>query len=167
MQVHARNKPLDRSNDDALLRTIADLAIGYSGAELANLLNEGAILAVRAELASLQAQLRRRRHCFPVCSSRDTRPRWPLSTLVLRLPAFLFARMLARMPARLQVRQNKSEIDLPILKEAMDKVGPVCWGLLHWLAAACWRSFLGTVGDCCWGLLGPACRGRLGPLKPG
>ena len=56
-QVHARNKPLDRSNDDALLRTIADLAIGYSGAELANLLNEGAILAVRAELASLQAQL--------------------------------------------------------------------------------------------------------------
>jgi cell division protease FtsH len=55
--VHARSKPLDRSNDDALLRTIADLAIGYSGAELANLLNEGAILAVRAELASLQAQL--------------------------------------------------------------------------------------------------------------
>ena len=56
-RVHARSKPLDRSNDDALLRTIADLALGYSGAELANLLNEGAILAVRAELASLQAQL--------------------------------------------------------------------------------------------------------------
>lgn len=45
-QVHARNKPLDRSNDDALLRQIADLAIGYSGAELANLMNESAILAV-------------------------------------------------------------------------------------------------------------------------
>lgn len=46
-QVHARNKPLDRGNDDALLRAIADLAIGYSGAELANLMNEAAILAVR------------------------------------------------------------------------------------------------------------------------
>ncbi|KAL4436128.1 hypothetical protein ABPG77_005576 [Micractinium sp. CCAP 211/92] len=65
LQVHARNKPIDRSNDDALLRQIADLSIGYSGAELANLLNEAAILAVR---------------------------------------------------------QNKAEIDLSILKEAMDKV---------------------------------------------
>lgn len=46
MQVHARNKPIDRSDDDALLRQIADLSIGYSGAELANLLNEAAILAV-------------------------------------------------------------------------------------------------------------------------
>lgn len=46
LQVHARNKPIDRSNDDALLRQIADLSIGYSGAELANLLNEAAILAV-------------------------------------------------------------------------------------------------------------------------
>jgi cell division protease FtsH len=47
MQVHAKNKPIDRSNDDAVLRTISELAIGFSGAELANLLNEGAILAVR------------------------------------------------------------------------------------------------------------------------
>lgn len=51
-QVHARNKPLDRSGsgeheEDALLHKVADLTIGYSGAELANLLNESAILAVR------------------------------------------------------------------------------------------------------------------------
>lgn len=49
LQVHAKDKPIDRSNDDALLRQVADLSIGYSGAELANLLNEAAILAVRAD----------------------------------------------------------------------------------------------------------------------
>jgi cell division protease FtsH len=52
VQVHARNKPIDRSGDaeheeDALLHRVAALAVGYSGAELANLLNESAILAVR------------------------------------------------------------------------------------------------------------------------
>jgi cell division protease FtsH len=47
LQVHARGKPIDRAGDDALLATVADLTIGYSGAELANLLNEAAILAVR------------------------------------------------------------------------------------------------------------------------
>jgi ATP-dependent Zn protease len=51
-QVHARNKPIDRSGsaeheEDALLHKVAELTIGYSGAELANLLNESAILAVR------------------------------------------------------------------------------------------------------------------------
>ena len=46
LQVHAANKPIDRSNNDAVLRRVAELAVGYSGAELANLLNEGAILAV-------------------------------------------------------------------------------------------------------------------------
>jgi ATP-dependent Zn protease len=51
VQVHARNKPIDRSGDaeheeDALLHRVAALAVGYSGAELANLLNESAILAV-------------------------------------------------------------------------------------------------------------------------
>ncbi len=56
-QVHARNKPLDRSNDDALLRQIADLAIGYSGAELANLMNEAAILAVGLSCWSPSAAL--------------------------------------------------------------------------------------------------------------
>lgn len=44
--MHAKNKPIPHDNDDALLRTVADLTIGYSGAELANLLNEAAILAV-------------------------------------------------------------------------------------------------------------------------
>ena len=46
LQVHAANKPIDRSNDDQVLHRIAELAVGYSGAELANLLNEAAILAV-------------------------------------------------------------------------------------------------------------------------
>ena len=50
-QVHARNKPIPREGndqypDDAILRQVAELTIGYSGAELANLLNEAAILAV-------------------------------------------------------------------------------------------------------------------------
>uniref|UniRef100_A0A1D2AAW6 AAA+ ATPase domain-containing protein n=1 Tax=Auxenochlorella protothecoides TaxID=3075 RepID=A0A1D2AAW6_AUXPR len=48
LKVHAEGKPVDRSNDDAALRAIADMTIGYSGAELANLLNEAAILSVRA-----------------------------------------------------------------------------------------------------------------------
>ncbi len=46
VQVHAANKPIDRGNGDQVLRRIAELAVGYSGAELANLLNEAAILAV-------------------------------------------------------------------------------------------------------------------------
>lgn len=46
LQVHAANKPIDRSNNDQVLHRIAELAVGYSGAELANLLNEAAILAV-------------------------------------------------------------------------------------------------------------------------
>lgn len=44
--MHARNKPIPRDNNDALLHQVAELAIGYSGAELANLLNEAAILMV-------------------------------------------------------------------------------------------------------------------------
>jgi AAA+ lid domain len=51
-QVHARGKPIPRGGsdeyeDDALLSKVAELTIGYSGAELANLLNEAAILTVR------------------------------------------------------------------------------------------------------------------------
>lgn len=46
-QVHVRNKPIPRDDDDALLQSVAELAVGFSGAELANLLNEAAILAVR------------------------------------------------------------------------------------------------------------------------
>lgn len=45
--MHVRNKPISRDNDDALLQAVAELAVGFSGAELANLLNEAAILAVR------------------------------------------------------------------------------------------------------------------------
>lgn len=52
LQVHARFKPIDRAGneeheEDAVLHKVAQLTIGYSGAELANLLNESSILAVR------------------------------------------------------------------------------------------------------------------------
>ncbi|GMH32625.1 hypothetical protein BSKO_00459 [Bryopsis sp. KO-2023] len=53
LQVHAKNKPIPRNvssekyKDDAVLRETARLTLGYSGADLANLLNEAAILSVR------------------------------------------------------------------------------------------------------------------------
>jgi len=52
LQVHARNLNIDRSGDgkweeDAFLHRVADLTTGFSGAEIANLLNEAAILSVR------------------------------------------------------------------------------------------------------------------------
>lgn len=40
---------ISREGDDALLGQVAELTVGYSGAELANLMNESAILAVRFE----------------------------------------------------------------------------------------------------------------------
>ena len=46
LKVHARNKPLA---PDVNLRNIARLSAGFSGADLANLLNEAAILAARAD----------------------------------------------------------------------------------------------------------------------
>lgn len=46
LRVHARNKPLEK---DVNLRNIAERTPGFSGADLANLLNEGAILAARAD----------------------------------------------------------------------------------------------------------------------
>jgi len=49
LEVHARGKPIDRSEDNKMLQKVAELTIGYSGAELANLLNEAAILAVRKD----------------------------------------------------------------------------------------------------------------------
>ena len=44
LRVHARNKPIDASVD---LERIAGRAIGFSGADLQNLLNEGALVAAR------------------------------------------------------------------------------------------------------------------------
>lgn len=43
-EVHAKNKPLDKSVD---LRKIASATVGFSGADIGNLLNEAAILAGR------------------------------------------------------------------------------------------------------------------------
>ncbi|MDE7379552.1 MAG: ATP-dependent metallopeptidase FtsH/Yme1/Tma family protein, partial [Clostridia bacterium] len=45
LKVHARNKPL---SPDVNLKAVARLSAGFSGADLANLLNEAAILAARA-----------------------------------------------------------------------------------------------------------------------
>ncbi len=45
LKVHARNKPLE---PDINFKTIARMTSGFSGADLANLLNEAAILAARA-----------------------------------------------------------------------------------------------------------------------
>ncbi|MDE7329915.1 MAG: ATP-dependent zinc metalloprotease FtsH [Clostridia bacterium] len=45
LKVHARNKPI---SPDVSFRNIARLSAGFSGADLANLLNEAAILAARA-----------------------------------------------------------------------------------------------------------------------
>ena len=45
LKVHARNKPMA---SDVNFKTIARITAGFSGAELANLLNEAAILAARA-----------------------------------------------------------------------------------------------------------------------
>lgn len=46
LKVHARNKPLA---PDVNFKTVARLTVGFSGADLANLLNEAAILAARAD----------------------------------------------------------------------------------------------------------------------
>ena len=45
LKVHARNKPMAK---DVNFKTVARITAGFSGAELANLLNEAAILAARA-----------------------------------------------------------------------------------------------------------------------
>lgn len=44
LKVHARNKPMEK---DVNFKTVARITAGFSGAELANLLNEAAILAAR------------------------------------------------------------------------------------------------------------------------
>ncbi len=48
LKVHCRNKPLEASVD---LRKIAQTTIGFTGAELANLLNEAALLAAKKNKA--------------------------------------------------------------------------------------------------------------------
>jgi cell division protease FtsH len=50
LKVHAAKRPLDV---DVNLQELATLTVGYSGAELANLLNEAAILAVHSESTSI------------------------------------------------------------------------------------------------------------------
>ncbi len=52
MQVHARNKPIA---EDVDLRQIARDLPGLSGAELANVLNEGALEAVRCNATAISA----------------------------------------------------------------------------------------------------------------
>jgi cell division protease FtsH len=44
LEVHAKKKPLDKKVE---LKKIAERTPGFSGADLANVLNEGAILAAR------------------------------------------------------------------------------------------------------------------------
>jgi len=46
LEVHSRNKPL---NDDVDLSIVAKMTIGFTGADLENLMNEAAIMAVRAD----------------------------------------------------------------------------------------------------------------------
>ncbi|HEX6048861.1 MAG TPA: AAA family ATPase, partial [Gemmatimonadaceae bacterium] len=50
LRVHAAKRPLDKDVD---LQQLSTLTVGYSGAELANLLNEAAIIAVHEECAAI------------------------------------------------------------------------------------------------------------------
>lgn len=50
LKIHAKNKPLGKSVN---LRTVAERTPGFSGADLANLLNEAAILAARRNKKSI------------------------------------------------------------------------------------------------------------------
>lgn len=55
LKIHAKNKPLSK---DVNLRSLAERTPGFSGADLANLMNEGAILAARRNLKeTTQAEL--------------------------------------------------------------------------------------------------------------
>ncbi len=50
LQIHAKDKPIDKSVD---LHSIASSTVGFSGADLANLVNEAAILAGRLDAKSI------------------------------------------------------------------------------------------------------------------
>ena len=53
LRIHARTAPL---GDDVELERLAQLTVGHSGAELANLLNEAAIVAVQDESSRIHAR---------------------------------------------------------------------------------------------------------------
>jgi len=45
LKIHARNKPIDENVD---FKTLAKITVGFTGADIENMLNEAAILAARA-----------------------------------------------------------------------------------------------------------------------
>ena len=49
LKVHAAKLNVNHDNDDAFLKRVSEITEDYSGADLANLLNEGAILSVRRD----------------------------------------------------------------------------------------------------------------------
>lgn len=116
-----------------VLLQIAELSIGFSGAELASLLNEAAILAVscqgaRGGSAHGSCCSRRRTPCAvpnPCPLPMLPASRSCLCRLLASLTKLSFLPSFAPCP---QVRQGTADgegrpvIDLPILKEAMDKV---------------------------------------------
>jgi len=53
LQIHAKNVPL---GDDVDLEAIADRTVGFSGADLKNLVNEAALLAARKEKKRVEAE---------------------------------------------------------------------------------------------------------------
>ena len=53
LRVHSKGKPLD---DDVELETVAKQTVGFSGADLANLVNESAILAARRDKSTIMAE---------------------------------------------------------------------------------------------------------------
>ena len=53
LKIHARNIPMD---GDADLRRIAKITSGFSGADLANILNEASLLAVRREAKTVEME---------------------------------------------------------------------------------------------------------------
>ncbi len=54
LSIHAKNKPLAK---DVNIRTLAERTPGFSGADLMNLMNEGAILAARKDLKEIPMQI--------------------------------------------------------------------------------------------------------------
>lgn len=93
LEVHAQGKIIPRGPDsvspdfpdgDALLRTTALLTPGYSGADLANLLNEAAILAVRrnkpmVELAEVETAMEKVKVGLPRSPLGDSAPKRQLA----------------------------------------------------------------------------------------